>query len=186
MKNTLHSIFIFVVLFLGCSKDDVKSKADFNKNYTVKIVDTSSKEEMQKTLNDLYNNIQAIQYGIKKSIIDVNQKQSKFEYELKKVATESQAIGVDWKEKCRLIQDKQREEIIADQLMIKFQQDMLNEETKKYKDLHSKYYNILGDKQTNDSERVYPGDFRNSDSNEKHPIHKTPLSDSIKEPKSTR
>jgi hypothetical protein len=153
-KNRYCIVFGLALSVLGCSKNNSKSDADFKKNYTIKIVEPSSKEGMQRALSELYENNKAIYYGIKMSFIEIEQKKSKFEYDLKKVVIESQAVGVDWNEECKLIQKKQREEIVADQLMIKIQQDMLNEGRKKYGELYAKYNMLFGDKPTNEVEQV--------------------------------
>jgi hypothetical protein len=145
----------FALFVFGCSKNKSKSDEFFKKKYTIKIVEPSSKEGIQKELNELYENNKAIYYGIKISLIEIEQKKSDFEYDLKKVVIESQAIGVDWKEKCKLIQNKQKEEIIADQLMIKIQQDMLEDNKQKYKELYAKYNLLFGDKKTNEVDQVY-------------------------------
>lgn len=155
VKTICYIVLCLALFILECSRDDFKTETDFNNKYTVKIVDASSKEGMQKSLNDLYNSIQAMQHSLKISIIDARQKQSNFEYDLEKAVIESQAIGVDWKEKCILIRNKQREQLSNDQLMIKIQQDIINEETKKYKDLFAKYNTLFGNKTTNEVEQIF-------------------------------
>ena len=161
VKNISYIILSFLLFILGCSKNNSKSDADFKKNYTIKIIEPSSKEGIQKELNQLYENKNALYYGLQISFIEIEQKKSNFEYELKKTVIESKVINADWKEECKLIRIKQREELIVDREMIKIQQDMLNDANKKYKDLYAKYNMLFGNKPTNEVDQVYSDELKN-------------------------
>ena len=164
VKNIFYIILSLTLFILGCSKNNSKSDGDFKKNYTIKIVDPSSKEGMQRALNELYETKQALYYSLQMSYIEAEQKQSNFEYELKKTVIESKSIGVDWKEKCKLIRIKQKDELIAYREMRKIDQDMLNDATKKYKDLYAKYNIVFGKNPTNEVEQVYSEELKNPES----------------------
>ena len=161
MKNICYIVLSLALFIFGCSKNNSKSDADFKKNYTIKIIEPSSKEGIQKELNQLYENKNALYYGLQISFIEIEQKKSNFEYEFKKAVIESKVINADWKEECKLIRIKQREELIVDREMIKIQQDMLNDANKKYKDLYAKYNILFGNNPTNEVEQVYPEELKN-------------------------
>ncbi len=170
--------WLFSVFFVLCScsqSENNTQETTTHKNYIVKTNTVPSQDSMIKELNDSQENIQSIKYGLKMSVINLNQKKSNFEYELKKVIAESKAVGVDYRESYKSIQNEQREDLKIDRESIRITRSMLEDEIVNYNKLLAKYNSLYGEKQSNEVERVYSGGFRVSDSNDKYDIHKGTL-----------
>ncbi len=166
--------WLFSVFFILCSCSQSENhtyETTAPKNYTVKTNTVPSQESMIKELNDSQENIQSEKYLLKMSVINLNQKKSNFEYELKKVIAESKAVGVDYRESYKSIQNEQREDIKIDRESIRITRSMLEDKIVNYNKLLAKYNSLYGEKPTNVVERVYSGGFRVSDSNDKYDIH---------------
>jgi len=78
------------------------------------------------------------------SAINLNQKISNFEYELKKVIVESKAAGVDYRESYKSIQNEQREEIKIDRESIRITRSIFENEIANYNKLLAKYNSLYG------------------------------------------
>ena len=190
MENILikNCGWLFSVFFILCScsqSENHNHETTTPKHYTVQTNTVPSQDSMIKELNGSQENIQSIKYELKMSVINLNQKKSNFEYELKKVIAESKAVGVDYRESYKSIQNEQREDIKLDRESIRIKRSMLEDEIVKYNNLLAKYNSLYGEKPTNEVERVYSGGFRISDSNDKYDIHKGTLKNETNGSKST-
>ena len=190
MENILikNCGWLFSVFFILCScsqSENHNHETTTPKHYTLQTNTVPSQDSMIKELNGSQENIQSIKYELKMSVINLNQKKSNFEYELKKVIAESKAVGVNYQESYKLIQTEQREDIKLDRESIRIKRSMLEDEIVKYNNLLAKYNSLYGEKPTNEVERVYSGGFRISDSNDKYDIHKGTLKNETNGSKST-